>query len=187
MAGVAGQRCAPAGAPTAVGARSPGRVAGTQEGGTPLKSRILRRVGAVGFILALVATGCSRSSGGGGGSANKTVKLGVIAPLTGPLSALGLGIKNGADLAVKQANQKGTVKGYTIVLDAQDDTATAATGANAANKLASDPLVAGVVGTLNSSVAQQVAPVLQKAGIVEISPANTNPTLTRGKDPIKNP
>jgi branched-chain amino acid transport system substrate-binding protein len=151
-----------------------------------LKGRILR-VGAIGAILVLAAAGCSRSSGGGAGSNNKTVKLGVIAPLTGPLSALGLGIKNGADLAVKQANQKGTVKGYTIVLDAQDDTATAATGANAANKLASDPLVAGVVGTLNSSVAQQVAPVLQKASIVQISPSNTNPTLTRGKDPIKNP
>jgi len=151
-----------------------------------LKGRFLQ-VGAVGVILALAATGCSRSTGGGASSTNKTVKLGVIAPLTGPLSALGLGIKNGADLAIKQANQKGTVKGYTIVLDAQDDTATAATGANAANKLASDPLVAGVVGTLNSSVAQQVAPVLQKASIVEISPANTNPTLTRGKDPLKNP
>jgi branched-chain amino acid transport system substrate-binding protein len=144
-------------------------------------------VGAVGVILVLAAAGCSRSSSGGSSSAKKTVKIGVIAPLTGPLSALGLGIKNGTDLAIKQANDKGKVSGYTIVLDAQDDTATAATGANAANKLASDPLVSGVVGTLNSSVAQQVAPVLQKASIVQISPANTNPTLTRGPDPIKNP
>jgi branched-chain amino acid transport system substrate-binding protein len=151
-----------------------------------LKGRILR-VGAVGVILVLAAAGCSRSSSGGSSSAKKTVKIGVIAPLTGPLSALGLGIKNGTDLAIKQANDKGKVSGYTIVLDAQDDTATAATGANAANKLASDPLVSGVVGTLNSSVAQQVAPVLQKASIVQISPANTNPTLTRGPDPIKNP
>jgi len=151
-----------------------------------LKGRILR-VGAVGVILVLAAAGCSRSSSGGSSSAKKTVKIGVIAPLTGPLSALGLGIKNGTDLAIKQANDKGKVSGYTIVLDAQDDTATAATGANAANKLASDPLVSGVVGTLNSSVSQQVAPVLQKASIVQISPANTNPTLTRGPDPIKNP
>ncbi|HEX6673928.1 MAG TPA: branched-chain amino acid ABC transporter substrate-binding protein [Actinomycetes bacterium] len=137
---------------------------------------------AVAVILAMVATGCSRESGGGGGSAKKTAKIGVIAPLTGPLSALGLGIKNSVDLAVKQANQKGTVSGYTLVLDAQDDAATPATGANAANKLASDDTLAGVIGTLNSSVAQQVAPVLSKASIAQISPANTNPTLTKGQD-----
>jgi branched-chain amino acid transport system substrate-binding protein len=133
-------------------------------------------------ILAMVAAGCSRESGGGGGgAAKKTVKLGVIAPLTGPLSPLGLGIKNSVDLAVKQANAKGTISGYTVILDAQDDAATPATGANAANKLASDDTLGGVVGTLNSSVAQQVAPVLAKASIAQISPANTNPTLTRGQ------
>src|SRR4029453_11468080 len=53
-------------------------------------------------------------------------------------------------------------------------------GANAPNKLASGPQVAGVIGTLNSSVAQSVAPVLAKANIAQISPANTNDTLTRG-------
>jgi branched-chain amino acid transport system substrate-binding protein len=145
-----------------------------------LKVRILPGL-AVAVVLAMVATGCSRESGGGGGEAKKVVKIGVIAPLTGPLSPLGLGIKNSVDLAVKQANQKGTISGYTVVLDAQDDAATPATGANAANKLASDDTIAGVIGTLNSSVAQQVAPVLAKAGIAQISPANTNPTLTRGQ------
>jgi branched-chain amino acid transport system substrate-binding protein len=146
-----------------------------------LKVKILPGL-AVAVILAMVATGCSRESGGGGGGeAKKTVKIGVIAPLTGPLSPLGLGIKNSVDLAVKQANQKGTIPGYTVVLDAQDDAATPATGANAANKLATDDTIAGVIGTLNSSVAQQVAPVLAKAGIAQISPANTNPTLTRGQ------
>jgi len=152
-----------------------------------LKHRILPGL-AIAVILAMVATGCSRESGGGGGgAAKKTAKIGVIAPLTGPLSALGLGIKNSVDLAVKQANQKGTLKDYTLVLDAQDDAATPATGANAANKLASDDTLAGVIGTLNSSVAQQVAPVLAKASIAQISPANTNPTLTKGQDYIKTP
>jgi branched-chain amino acid transport system substrate-binding protein len=151
-----------------------------------LKARIVPGL-AVAVVLAMVATGCSREEGGGGGEAKKTVKIGVIAPLTGPLSALGLGIKNSVDLAVKQANQKGTVSGYTVILDAQDDAATPATGANAANKLASDDTLAGVIGTLNSSVAQQVAPVLAKAGIAQISPANTNPTLTRGQKYIDAP
>jgi branched-chain amino acid transport system substrate-binding protein len=152
-----------------------------------LKVRILPGL-AVAVVLAMVATGCSREEGGGGGgAAKKVVKIGVIAPLTGPLSALGLGIKNSVDLAIKQANQKGTVSGYNLVGDYQDDAATPATGANAANKLASDDTLAGVIGTLNSSVAQQVAPVLAKASIAQISPANTNPTLTRGQKYIDAP
>jgi len=148
-----------------------------------LKGKVLRTVTVLGALL-LVVAGCSRDSGGDDAAAEKkTVKLGVIAPLTGPLSELGLGIKNSVDLAIRQANEKGTVPGYEIVLAAEDDTADPATGANAANKLASDPQVGGVVGTLNSSVSQSVAPVLAKANIVQVSPANTNPTLTRGPKP----
>ena len=148
-----------------------------------LKGRVLQSVTVLGALLLIVA-GCSRDSGGGDSQEEKkTVKIGVIAPLTGNLSELGLGIKNSVDLAVRQANEKGTVPGYEIVLAAEDDAADPATGANAANKLASDPQVAAVVGTLNSSVAQSVAPVLSKANITQISPANTNPTLTRGPKP----
>ena len=148
-----------------------------------LKGRVLQSVTVLGALL-LVVAGCSRDSGGGDAAEEKkTVKIGVIAPLTGNLSELGLGIKNSVDLAVRQANEKGTVSGYELVLAAEDDAADPATGANAANKLASDPQVAAVVGTLNSSVAQSVAPVLSKANITQISPANTNPTLTRGPKP----
>jgi branched-chain amino acid transport system substrate-binding protein len=148
-----------------------------------LKGRVLQSVTVLGALLLIVA-GCSRESGGGSSQEEKkTVKVGVIAPLTGDLSELGLGIKNSVDLAVRQANEKGTVPGYEVVLAAEDDAADPATGANAANKLASDPQVAAVVGTLNSSVAQSVAPVLSKANITQISPANTNPTLTRGPKP----
>ena len=148
-----------------------------------LKGRVLQSVTVLGALL-LVVAGCSRDSGGGDAQEEKkTVKIGVIAPLTGNLSELGLGIKNSVDLAVRQANEKGTVPGYELVLAAEDNAADPATGANAANKLASDPQVAAVVGTLNSSVAQSVAPVLSKANITQISPANTNPTLTRGPKP----
>jgi branched-chain amino acid transport system substrate-binding protein len=148
-----------------------------------LKGRVLQSVTVLGALL-LVVAGCSRDSGGGDAAEEtKTVKIGVVAPLTGNLSELGLGIKNSVDLAIRQANEKGTVSGYELVLAAEDDAADPATGANAANKLASDPQVAAVVGTLNSSVAQSVAPVLAKANITQISPANTNPTLTRGPKP----
>lgn len=120
-----------------------------------------------------------------GSAATKTVKIGVIAPLSGELSALGLGIRNGAQLAVNQANEEDKVEGWTIELVPEDDAAKADVGAQVAAKLASDSDVAAVIGTLNSSVALQVAPILEKANIAMVSPANTGVELT-GRDNLAN-
>ncbi len=126
-------------------------------------------------------------TGGGGDEAaepTKVIKIGMIAPLSGSSSPLGLGIRNGVDLAVKQANKSKKIKGVTLELAAEDDTAKADVGAQVATKLASDEAVAGVVGTLNSSVALQVQPILDRSGIVMVSPANTAIELTQGTDPV---
>jgi branched-chain amino acid transport system substrate-binding protein len=129
------------------------------------------------------------TAGSGGDSADaREVTIGVIAPLSGDLSALGLGIQNSVDLAIQQANESGDLpEGVELVLNAQDDQATPDVGQQAASLLADEETVVGVVGTLNSSVAQSVAPVLADAGITQVSPANTNPTLTLGEDWTQNP
>jgi len=137
----------------------------------------------VGPLLMAAACGGSKSETSGGGEApSKVVKIGVIAPLSGDLTAVGTGIKNSVDLAVKQANAQNRVPGWKVELAAEDDAGKPDVGAQAASKLSSDRAVVGVVGTYNSSVALQVAPILDKVNIVEISPANTNDTLTRGQD-----
>jgi branched-chain amino acid transport system substrate-binding protein len=112
----------------------------------------------------------------------KVAKIGVIAPLSGDLSALGLGIRNSVDLAIKLANETDAVPGWTLELDAQDDQATPDVGKNAATKLAGDDEVVGVVGALNSSVSQSLQPVFASADLVQVSPANTGPALTQGPD-----
>ncbi len=137
---------------------------------------------ATSMALSACGTRTEQGSGGQSGAAEKVAKIGVIAPLSGDLAPLGLGIQNAVDLAIKQANEKGTIPGWKLEISAQDDQATPDTGKNAATKLAGDDEVVGVVGTLNSSVAQSVQPVLSSSNIVEISPANTNPTLTKGAD-----
>ena len=149
----------------------------------PQRSVVMIGTSLVVASLALTACG-SRDSGSSStsGSSGKVVKIGVIAPLTGDLSALGLGIKNSVDLAIKEANDKGTIPGWTLELAAEDDEAKPDVGKNAATKLAGDDAVAGVVGTLNSSVALQTQPVLAAGNIVQVSPANTNPSLTKGED-----
>jgi len=126
--------------------------------------------------LALSACGSGEDSNPT--NASKTYTIGVIAPLTGDLSAIGQGIKNGVDLAIRQANAKKTIAGVTLRLNAQDDTAKADVGATVAAKLVSDQSVIGVVGPLNSSVGKSVAPVLSQANLAEISPANSAIDLT---------
>jgi branched-chain amino acid transport system substrate-binding protein len=140
---------------------------------------------AASLAMSACGTRAEQAPGGEAGAA-KVAKIGVIAPLSGDLSALGAGIKNSVDLAIKQANEKQTIPGWTLEIDAQDDQATPDVGKNAATKLAGDDEVIGVVGTLNSSVSQSVQPVLSGAQIVQVSPANTNPTLTKGAD-LNNP
>ena len=143
--------------------------------------------------LGLTACGTNREEGppAPGGSSCDTSKgtlvIGMVAPLSGGLSSLGLGMSHSADLAVDQANAKCTVPGYQLVFQAEDDQATPQVAGQAATKLASDPNVVGVVGTLNSSTSQTVQPILADRSIVQVSPANTNPTLTLGEDPTGAP
>ena len=149
-----------------------------------MRQRRLIKIASPLLLGSMLLAACGGEDNTGDG-AKKTVKIGLIAPLSGDLSALGLGMKNSAELAIRQANKAEKVKGYTLVLDAQDDQAKADVGAQAASKLSSDPAVAAVIGTLNSSVAQQVQPILNRADITMVSPANTNPTLTQGDKPTK--
>ncbi|MFD9724807.1 branched-chain amino acid ABC transporter substrate-binding protein [Streptomyces sp. NPDC059072] len=132
---------------------------------------------------ALTLTACGSRDAKGGATADgggTTVVIGVDAPLTGDLSALGLGIKNSADLAAKQANEKGYVKGITFKIEALDDQAQASSGQQNATKLTANKDVLGVVGPLNSSVSESMQKVFDDAKLAQISPANTSPSLTQG-------
>ena len=145
--------------------------------------RSFKLAGVALVAASLAFTGCgtrTEATTGGSAGATKVAKIGVIAPLSGGLSALGLGIRNSVDLAIRQANETNAIPGWKLELAAQDDEAKPDVGKNAATKLAGDDAVIGIVGALNSSVSQSVTPVLQSARITQVSPANTGPSLTQG-------
>ncbi|MFJ3301665.1 branched-chain amino acid ABC transporter substrate-binding protein [Streptomyces sp. NPDC086549] len=132
--------------------------------------------------LTLTACGSRDKDSKGSDSGNVTVTIGVDAPLTGANSATGLGIQYGAQIAVDDANKNKTVPGVTFKIKALDDKAIPATGQQNASGLVADKSVLGVVGPLNSGVATQMQQVFATANLVEISPSNTNPELTMGKN-----
>ncbi|MFD0257056.1 branched-chain amino acid ABC transporter substrate-binding protein [Kitasatospora indigofera] len=139
----------------------------------------------IAVIGALSLSACGsrdeKKAGDTAGGASTTVTIGVDAPLTGDLSALGLGIKNSVDLAVKQANEKNEVPGVKFQIKALDDTAKPAPGQQNATQLVADNSVIGVVGPLNSSVAQSMQQIFNDANLVQISPANTGVALSQGE------
>lgn len=138
-------------------------------------------------VLAAACGGGEEEGATSGG--DKVAKIGAIAPISGELSAFGTGIRNSVDLAIRQANEDDRIPGWRLELAAEDDAAKADVGAQAASKLASDGDVVAVIGTYNSSVAEQVIPILDREDIVQVSPGNTNDTLTRGDkfdtDPVR--
>ncbi|WP_377272149.1 branched-chain amino acid ABC transporter substrate-binding protein [Peterkaempfera sp. SMS 1(5)a] len=133
-------------------------------------------------LTACGSRGSDNKANGDSGSGGTVVTIGVDAPISGDLSALGLGIKNSVDLAVKQANAQKIVPGVTFKTKALDDQAQPSSGQQNATQLVADKSVLGVVGPLNSGVAQSMQKVFDDAHLVEVSPANTNPTLTQGEN-----
>ncbi|MFJ1751412.1 bifunctional serine/threonine-protein kinase/ABC transporter substrate-binding protein [Kitasatospora sp. NPDC088134] len=148
-----------------------------------------------GGVLAWRLTGSGHGGGGNTGSTGsglnaapppdgKAVKvvIGLDAPLTGALAATGQAVKDAADLAVKDANRTGAVPGVQFELRALDDRSQPADGRANATRLAEDGAVLGVVGPVNSSVAQSMLPSLDAAGLATVSPVATNGALTLGPD-----
>ncbi|GGN49886.1 branched chain amino acid ABC transporter substrate-binding protein [Streptomyces kronopolitis] len=131
---------------------------------------------------ALTLSACGSRGENKSGDGKATVVIGLDAPTTGELSALGLGIRNSAQLAIDNANKAGEVKGVTFKLEALDDKALPNVGQQNTTKLAGDKDVLGIVGPLNSGVAQSMQQVSKQNNLTLISPANTTPDLTQGPD-----
>ncbi|MQA94708.1 MAG: ABC transporter substrate-binding protein [Streptosporangiales bacterium] len=153
-----------------------------------MRNRPFPRIGVsvLAAVLALGACGTRSEETG----ATTTLKIGFDAPTTGQLSAVGLGMQHSAEMAVKEANAKNLVPGVKFELVPKDDQATPSIGQQNASAFVADQDVVGVVGAYNSSVSQSMQPTTASANLLQISGANTNPTLTRGakhKDAPKRP
>jgi branched-chain amino acid transport system substrate-binding protein len=109
--------------------------------------------------------------------ARADIKMGVAGPITGSIASFGAQLKNGAEQAVEDINKQGGILGEKIVLSVGDDNADPKQGVSVANKFAGEG-VKFVIGHFNSGVSIPASEVYNDAGMLMISPASTNPTLT---------
>jgi branched-chain amino acid transport system substrate-binding protein len=131
-------------------------------------------------VVAAIATAVIGCKSGGG----DTIKVGEFASLTGKEATFGTSSHEGTLLAVEQINAAGGVLGKKIELLTEDDQTKAGEPANAVNKLISKDGVVAILGEVASSRSLEAAPICQQNKIPMISPASTNPTLTKEGDYI---
>lgn len=130
---------------------------------------------------ATAATSAAPTTGASGDAA--TIKLVSSLPRTGLSKSQTDDIVAGYNMAIEE--HSGKAGGMTVVYEDWDD-ATAQAGkwdpateqANA-TKAANDPDIMAYLGTFNSGAAKIAIPILNKAGLAMVSPANTAPELTK--------
>ena len=99
--------------------------------------------------------------------------------LSGPNASLGEDSLHGVEVALDDAGNK--LFDHPLELDKEDSQCSPEGGQAAAQKVASDKSIVGVIGTNCSSAAKVSAPIISDAGMVMISPSNTAPYLTDSK------
>ena len=144
---------------------------------------LLRRA----VILQLPAAALVAGSGLPALAADKSVTVGINLPLTGADAHDAELIKDGAMLALDEANTQGGVAGYKInVIVLDDGTATAgqydpAQAATNARKMVADSSVVAAIGPQMSGSGKAMSPILSQGNLAIITPSSTNPDITDPK------
>jgi branched-chain amino acid transport system substrate-binding protein len=140
--------------------------------------------------VALFAAGCEKKSAtpaaapGTSASATQaaptgdTILLGEVFSLTGGQATFGVSSRNGIEMAVKQANAAGGVKGKKVETRVYDDQGKPEEAANATTRLVNQDHVALILGEVASTNSIAMANVAQPAHVPMVTPTSTNPKVT---------
>ncbi|MGY5775167.1 ABC transporter substrate-binding protein [Rhizobium sp. LEGMi135b] len=108
------------------------------------------------------------------------IKLGIVAPMSGPNARYGAFSMHGAELAVKEINDAGGVDGHKIELYNADSQGTPVEGVSATRRLIDEDEVGFIIGDVSSSVTLAMQPVVEDAGVLLLNAASSNPKITYG-------
>ena len=113
-------------------------------------------------------------------AADDTIKLGIVAPMSGPNARYGAFSMHGAELAVKDINAAGGIDGRKIELFNADSQGTPVEGVSATRRLIDEDEVDYIIGDVSSSVTLAMQPVAEDAGVLLLNAASSNPKITYG-------
>jgi branched-chain amino acid transport system substrate-binding protein len=107
------------------------------------------------------------------------IVIGEYGSMTGGTATFGTSTDEGLRLALDQINASGGVLGKQIRVVVEDDQSKPEAAVTAVQKLIAEDHVIAVIGEVASSRSLAAAPVCQRAHIPMISPASTNPKVTK--------
>ena len=129
---------------------------------------------AVAIALAFIQPLTSRAA--------EPIKIGVVAPLTGPLADAGRYGVQGAKLAIEEVNKAGGVLGRQLELVVEDDQSLNPATILAFTKLADDKDIVAFLGPTRSTQIQSIAPSVKQSGR-PVMIGGTDPSLTLAGNP----
>ena len=138
-----------------------------------MRSRILIGIALLVSVLALA--GCGAGDG-------NTVKIAILAPLSGDVKTFGESTRDGALLAIDEWNEDGGVLGKEIEVVIEDSQCSAEAAVSAANKVIDQDGVKFIIGEVCSSASIPISEIVGPKGVLQITPTSTNPTVTLNED-----
>ena len=124
------------------------------------------------------------AAAGGAPADSDTLLLGEVGSLTGAQATFGVSTQRGIEMALKEANAAGGVKGKKLAVRVYDDQSKPEEAAQAATRLVTQDKVLIILGEVASSNSLAMADKAQAAKVPMITPASTNPTVTQKGDYI---
>src|SRR5256712_1965104 len=137
-------------------------------------------------MLAL-AVDCKKEPEGGGnvgGADTGVIKIGEVGSMTGTEATFGSSSDRGSELAVKEVNGAGGIRGRQIQVIALDDEGKPEEAATAATRLIASEHVLALLGEVASTRSLFMAPKAQAAKVPMVSPSSTNEKVTAVGDYI---
>ncbi len=138
-----------------------------------------------GRLLLVVLASAPLAACKGGASAERPGPLvvGLVGALTGPQAQLGRSIRDGALLAIEEANAAGGVRGRRLELRAYDSQGLPEDAARATVRLVTQDGAVLIVGGDTSGSTLAMAPVAARAQVPMVSPSATSPRVTQEGGP----
>jgi branched-chain amino acid transport system substrate-binding protein len=140
------------------------------------KTKKLLALSICALVTASVAAGCSNKSNTTSSTPNtntvKTYKIGLLAPITGTNAEYGKGFQVATKMAADEINAKGEMKIEIVAKDSKGDPKESA---DLARQFGDDKSIMAIIGDFSSSACMANAPIIDEAGIVQLSPTASNP------------
>ena len=131
------------------------------------------------LFLAATMLGLAASFGGAAHAADCDITIGLVLELTGPAGEYGQAGAKAVEMAFKDFNDAGGVNGCNIVTDTRDSQTQGNVAVDQATQLVNIKKVPVIIGGIISPMSiPMLTSVTAPAGVVQVSPASSSPTLT---------